>query len=638
MGFVRPLATDRVTALTVPPVRVFLDMRIFSLLCAFLIALQLPAQSIAIRNARVVDGTGASAVTETVVIEGNRIAAVGPTVSVPVGARVIDAAGKTLIPGVFDLHTHLRASGAGLTADWGKILAAYLACGVTSVNDYNEFGEMFEPMRRLMADGTVVGPRLHLAVRVAPPGGHGAESGYGDMFTLEASTPEQAHFEMKTALAYKPDLIKVFTDGWRYGTSPSLPSMNEETIAAIVQDAHQAGLKVVTHTVTLENARITVRAGVDSLVHGVQDRDVDDEFVQLMKKMGTGYVSTLAVYEPRDRTRIPEGPKRVLEPAILSMAGPGRGRGGASAPATAGGPEARFQHLLHNDKVLFDAGVTLGTGTDAGMFAGHGWGTLHEMELKTHAGLTPLQVITIATLNSARILGVDGELGTIATGKLADLVLIDGKPDLDIQDIYKTFDVFKDGKEYRPGALEKQIKSEGMTPLPTHPIGPLVDDFEREDGRTELGTLRIPGTDAGSDHSKIMFVRMPRGEGGHSLMVTVSMGPKENNFALLHVPLTPGGIELADVGRYKGVSFETRGEGVYRLKLVTYAVRSGEDYNASFDAGPEWKTQRIDFESLGRKGGAPVKWDGKDVRELTFEISGPAGGSRWLELDNIRFY
>jgi imidazolonepropionase-like amidohydrolase len=618
-------------------------MRILPLLCASLLALPLGAQpgSIAIRNARVVDGTGAPAVVETVVIQGNRIVAVGPTAAIPPGSRTINAQGKTLIPGVFDLHTHLRTSGAGLTADWGKTLAAYLACGVTSVNDYNEFGEMFEPMRRLVGSGAVAGPRLHLAIRMSPPGGHGAESGFGDMFTLEASTPAQAHFLMKGALQYQPDLIKIFTDGWRYGTSPSLPSMNEETIAAIVQDAHRAGVKVVTHTLTLENARLTVRAGVDSLVHGIQDKDVDEDFIRLIKKTGAGYVSTLAVYEPRDRSRIPEEARRVIEPAILNLNAPAASRAtaeSAASPAAAESREARWKHLLHNDRALFDAGVTLGNGTDAGMFVGHGWATLHELELKTQAGFTPLEAITIATSNSARILGVDRDLGSIQPGKLADLVLIDGKPDQDIRDIYKTAEVFKDGKEYRPEILEKEIGSEGMSPLPSHPVGALVDDFEREDGRTELGTLRTPGTDAGSDHSKILFVRMPRGANDHSLMVQVSMGPKENNFALLHIPLTPGGIELADIGKYKGVSFDVRGEGRYRLKLVTAAVRSGEDFNAPFEAGREWKTQRIDFDSLTRTGGAPLKWQGRDVRELTFEISGPAGASRWLDLDNIRFY
>ncbi len=494
------------------------------------------AQSVLIEHVRIVDGTGAKAKTGSVAVKDGRILAVGENVPAPAGTRKIDGEGKTLLPGLFDLHTHLRASAAsGLTADWGKDLEAYLAAGVTSVDDFGNYGEMFAPMRKLLETGVVRGPRVHLAVRISPPGGHGTESGYGDMFTLEASTPEAAHAAMRQALLSKPDVIKVFTDGWRYGTIPNLMSMNEETIAAIVQDAHAAGIKVLTHTVSLENAKITVRAGVDSLVHGIQDHEVDPEFVSLIKSKGTAYVSTLAVYEPRDRNALYPGLENVLEPAIeaiLKRPAAPRGEGG-----NADSRNARWKSLLANDKTLYDAGVTLGNGTDAGMPGTfHGWATLREMELKTKAGLTPLEAITIATRNSARILGIDKDLGTIEPGKLADLVLVSGKPDENIQDIYKTSRVFLNGRDYDAAELSRDIRSEKMSKLPSNPIGALVDDFERSDGRTELGTLRINGTDPGIDHSKILFTRTARSERDHALTILAQMGPKERNYALLHFP------------------------------------------------------------------------------------------------------
>ncbi len=522
-----------------------------------------------------------------------------------------------------------------LVADWGKNLKTYLASGVTSVNEYSSYGEMFEPMRRLMRTGVVVGPRVNLAVRISPPGGHGAESGYGSMFTLEARTPEKAHEIMVDALSYKPELIKIFTDGWRYGATPSLPSMNEETIAAITQDAHKAGVKVMTHTLTLENAKITVRAGVDSLVHGIQDHNVDDEFIQLIKSKGTGYTATLAVYEPRDRTEMYTGLSRVLEPAIAQMF-----RSPQATPAMgANGPrQARWAHLKNNDAKLFENQVLLGNGTDAGMGGTfHGWATLREIQLKTEAGLTPLQAITVATKNSARILGLDKALGTIEPGKLADLVLIDGKPDEHIEDIYKTARVFQDGKEYDVKELEKEIKSPEPTKLPTHPVQALIDDFEKTDGRTHLGTQIFNGDDPGSDHSNIVFSRIWRKAGDHALMVEATMGPRDHPFSLLQIPFTPGAVELADVSAFHGISFDVRGDGSYRLKALAYAVRTGGDFEAPFQAGPDWKTQKIDFSSLTRQG-TPVPWTGKDVRMLQFELSGPAGSHQWMELDNLRFY
>jgi len=228
-------------------------------------------QPILIRGARVVDGTGASAYPATVVVVGTHIAGVGrETAPPPEDARVIDATGMTLLPGLIDLHTHLTASAVtGVAGDWGKNLKAYLASGVTSVNDYSTYSEMFWPMRQLLATGTLMGPRVAMAARMSTTGGHGTEGGWGDFMTLVANTPEHARAQTRRALAAKPDVIKVFTDGWRYGTAPNLTSMNLETLTAIVEEAHAAGVKVVTHTVTLGGAKIAARAGVDILVHGI---------------------------------------------------------------------------------------------------------------------------------------------------------------------------------------------------------------------------------------------------------------------------------------------------------------------------------------------------------------------------------
>src|SRR5262249_55206445 len=114
-----------------------------------------------IHGARVVDGTGAPARMADVRLRGGRIEAVGTDIAAPGGARVVEAAGKTLIPGLFDLHTHLAASAVtGVPGDWGKNLKAYLAAGVTTVNDFATYGEMFEPMRRLLAGGNFPAPRV----------------------------------------------------------------------------------------------------------------------------------------------------------------------------------------------------------------------------------------------------------------------------------------------------------------------------------------------------------------------------------------------------------------------------------------------------------------------------------------------
>ena len=176
---------------------------------------------LAVVGATVVDGTGAEAYKATVLVRGGRIAAVGRDVEVPAGARVIRAEGQTLLPGLFDLHTHLPyATAPGVVGDWPKHLKAYLYSGVTSVVDFGTYPETFEPMRRLISSGQVQSPRIHFAARMTTPGGHGAEGGRGDFFTLEVQTPREARSAVRRLLPYRPDVIKVFTDGWRYGTAP----------------------------------------------------------------------------------------------------------------------------------------------------------------------------------------------------------------------------------------------------------------------------------------------------------------------------------------------------------------------------------------------------------------------------------
>src|SRR5437016_6101723 len=235
---------------------------------------------VVIRNARVIDGTGAPARAATVVIRDGRIAAVSADTATPE-----------------------------------------------------------------LASGTVPGPRVTMAARISTPGGHGTEGGWGDFMTITVNTAAQAHARMKTVLAARPGVIKVFTDGWRYGAAPDLSSMNLETLTAIVQDAHAAGIKVVTHTVTLGGAKLAARAGVDVLVHGIGDAGVDPELIEIMKAKGTAYVSTLAVYEFKNGA--PESALPLMEPAVRETARP------ATSQEASGERQRRWRFLTDNVHALF---------------------------------------------------------------------------------------------------------------------------------------------------------------------------------------------------------------------------------------------------------------------------------------------
>ncbi|MET0272324.1 MAG: amidohydrolase family protein, partial [Phenylobacterium sp.] len=238
--------------------------------------------SLAIMGATVFDATGAAPRVANVIVQDGRIVRIGPKARAPRGAAVIDARGKALLPGFFDVHTHWTPAGSPATTP--QIATAYLAAGVTTVNDFHESPESWEPRRRWLA--TLAAPHVNMTARMSTTGGHGAD--WADVNTTKwVNTPEAARAGVRELLPYKPDVIKAFSDGWRYGTAPDSTSMDEGTLAALVDEAHKNGLKVATHTVTVERGRAAGRAKVDIIAHSLQDREIDADTVAAIKAGGT---------------------------------------------------------------------------------------------------------------------------------------------------------------------------------------------------------------------------------------------------------------------------------------------------------------------------------------------------------------
>jgi imidazolonepropionase-like amidohydrolase len=489
---------------------------------------------------------------------------------------------------LFDVHTHVPYASTSAPPDWPAHLKAYLDHGVTTVADFGTYAETFEPMRRLSKEGKLIAPRVHYASRISTPGGHGAESGRGDFFSLQVLTPRQAVAAVRRLLPYQPDAIKVFTDGWRYGGAPDMTSMEEETLAAIVKEAHAAGVEVLTHTVTLANAKNAARAGVDVIAHGIGDEDVDEELIRIMKEKGTFYAPTMAVYEPR------------------------------SANVT-GWRKSRWSHLMANVGRLRAAGVRFANGTDSGMpGTHHGKAALREMQLLVKGGLTPLEAITAATGNSARALGVDRERGAIVEGKLADLVLIEGAPHRSIADIEKVRRVWLGGRE-----IDRAAKPIALPAVHAHRR---LDDFERPDGRTAIDTLWVNQTDGGHDRTTMSYTRMLRDDGNHAFFITARMAEKDQPFARMNLPLSRGAVQPVDASAFHGVQFDVRGDGEYRLLMPSRALKT---YSSIFAGSGKWQTVKVPFDP---------GWDVTELLMLQFEMARGAGESAWLELDNVRFY
>lgn len=567
---------------------------------------------LAIVGATVFDATGASPRVETVLIKDGRIAEVGPDIRIPANYRRIDARGEALLPGFFDLHTHWTPSGPpGVTP---AIANADIAAGVTTSNDFNSAPEAFEARRKWLS--TLIAPHVNMCARFSVPGGHGAD--WADAATTKlVNTPEAARAEMDAVLPYKPDCLgEVMTDGWRYGTSPNFNSMNEDTITALVSEAHKYHTPVLTHTLRTQLGAEAGRAKVDVIAHALQDLPITDAQVAAIKNGGSFYAPTFAVYDPdkpgrRSMFSGPDDPRRVQA-------------------------ASDWHNAQANTKKLYDAGVPIASGTDAGMpGTPHGTATLHEMELMVQAGLPPSAALIAATANSAKAMGEFADRGSIEKGKRADLVLIKGAPWQNIGDVEKTDRVFVDGRlVHGPGAPPPNP----VVPMPSVAVGPLVDDFERPDGRSNLDTLVVTEPDGGLDRSVEVIDIISREDGGHALSMTGKLSIKPDPEISVVLPLTKGSVQPADLRKYKGVKLDLRGDGPYEVVLNTLAG----SYTAAVTGGPKWQTVEVPFTDLKKEKGRvefPTSgWTGDDVVEIEIMAKRKGGEKAWLMLDNVGFY
>ncbi len=566
-----------------------------------------------IRNAMVFDGTGRAPYAASVLVQAGRIAAIGTDLKAPAHTRQVDAKGQALLPGLFDLHTHWTPNAQPSTLP--QIANRYLAAGVTTVSDFHQPPEAYAPRRAWLH--SIAAPDVKFAARMSTPLGHGAD--WGDENTTRwVNSPESAAAAVKQVAAYKPDFIKAFTDGWRYSNAADNSSMDEETLAALVEEAHRQQLRVFTHTVMVKRGKTAARAGVDALAHSVQDGPADAELIALMKAHGTRYSPSLAVYLPE------------------RVDGSGKARAGSEAYRQR---EANFANALRNVKTLHDAGIPIVLGTDAGMTGTpHGASTLRELELFVQAGLTPSEALVAGTSASAEALALD-DRGRIEVGRRADLLLVKGRPWERIGDVRNTEQVYVAGRQVvgKGVTLPAGNRAESLPPLR---IDALVDDFERADQRTALDTLRNDDADGGNDRTVQVTAVIDREQGGRALSMQARLSSKDDAHAAVILPLSRGSVAPVDLRVWRGVRVEVRGDATLTLEARGL---DGRRWIAPIAATGGWQTVEIPFTALQgqppyrAKGPLPV-WRGNDVQQLVFSGTGQAGAKIWFEIDNVRFY
>jgi imidazolonepropionase-like amidohydrolase len=414
------------------------------------------SDSIALVGGTLIDGTGSEPVRDSVVvIEKGRITAVGPRgkVKIPRDATKVDARGKTVLPGLWDMHAHFEQ------VEWGPI---YLAAGATTVRDCGNEFEFITAVRDAIKNGKGLGPRLLLAGIV-----DGSSS-----FTIgveRVDTPEQAKMWVDRYHDAGFQQMKIYS------------SVKIEELKAVAAEAHRLGMSVTGHVPEGITTLEAVEAGQDQINHiqyivtmmvpppaegatradrlkSIADLDLGSPLAQkalaFLVEHGTVVDPTLAIFE--FETASTAKPPASFEPGVDKIApelAPIFKDVGPPSPL-ADVQEEMFAKLVAVTGALHKAGVPIVAGTDQ-MIPGH---SLHrEMELYVQAGFTPMEAIQAATIVPARVMGLDKEVGTVEAGKRADVILVDGNPLESIRNIRNVKYVITDGKMYDCAELWRSV-------------------------------------------------------------------------------------------------------------------------------------------------------------------------------------
>jgi imidazolonepropionase-like amidohydrolase len=406
------------------------------LAAALLFTANATAQVTVLTHATVIDGAGAAPQKDvTIVMENGRIRDVGPSskVPVPAGATVVDLTGKFITPGIINAHGHVGAKTE-------PQLRQYALYGVTTTTSMQTDPDEVVQVREAQKRGELRGARIStVKYRFAPD--------------PEVVTPLQARAKVDETVAAGADYIKVWVDSG-FGTRAKL---TPEFCAAVLEQARKHGKLTFGHAYELSDARMLVERGLNVLAHNIRDREVDSDFIAVLKQRNVTLIPTLI----RDEFLFVygEAPAWIDDPFFLKFVPTER----LAVLKTkirdeqAKNPQralfkAGFEMNKINLKKLSDGGVRIALGTDSGgaadRFFIQGYSEHREMELMVQSGLTPMQVIQSFSKGASEALGIEKEFGTLAKGKAADLLVLDKNPLDSITNMRTIQTIYLGGKKF----------------------------------------------------------------------------------------------------------------------------------------------------------------------------------------------
>ena len=429
----------------------FTGLRVHRLAAALVLsgslgASSLPAQApvrIAIKAARLIDGSGRAPITNPVIlIEGDKITAVGSGLAIPAGARVIDLGAATLLPGLIDCHTHVTSQPRNYMEDQFRrtpidvaVLAHVFArrtldAGFTTIRNVGA-GEFVDiALRRAIDEGSVAGPRMITSgLAIGSTGGHGDLTGFSpyiqfNEFSGVADGEDAVRKAVRLNVKNGADVIKMIATAGVLSEEESVgaPQYTQAEMNALVDEATMWGRKVAAHAHGTEGIKRAIRAGVASVEHA---SFIDDEGIKLAKERGTYLV--MDIYN--DDYILAEFAKMGYPPKIIEkerMVG-------------------RLQR--ENFQRAAKAGVKMAYGTDAGVYP-HGWNAKQFAHM-VRWGLTPMAAIQSATASAADLLGWKDRVGRVAPGLYADIIAVAADPLSDIAELERVQFVMKGGVVFK---------------------------------------------------------------------------------------------------------------------------------------------------------------------------------------------